>query len=154
MPLNSDYCCGWSMMTAIRDKDNTIIDFQYLYVNAAWCRLTGNDNPAGKKLSEVFPGAEPDWYDMYVRVVKSGKAEQLTDIHESTGEGWDAFAFITDLDKGEFACIFSRSYHLDNCIVSHSEARQEVNRQLFDIIQMHPDDDFITALRKHFDDYL
>lgn len=153
MPLNSDYCCGWAMMRAVRDDNKKIVDFVYIYVNTAWCSLTGKNNPAGKKMSEVFPDGKVVWFEMYERVVETGKAEKITARRDGTTSGWDAFSFVTDKDKGECACIFSRAYYLDKCIVSHSKARQEVNRQLCDIIQQHPDDKFMIALRRHFDDY-
>lgn len=153
MPLNSDYCCGWSLMEGVRDKNKAVIDFKFLYVNSAWCRLTGLDNPAGKTMYEVFPDTEKHWLEMFTRVLKTGKAEQLIDIRGGMGE-WDAFAVIIDKERDEMACIFSPIFTSDTCIISHNEKRRAINQELFSIIERHPNDDFISALRKNFADYL
>ena len=80
-------------MTAIRDQQGTIVDFMMDTANEAVIRsnFMTPDQIIGKTLLTVFPGNKDNgFFDLYGRVVDTGKAEQSTQYYrdELGLEGW------------------------------------------------------------------
>jgi hypothetical protein len=65
-----------AVMTALRNADDTIVDFRYDYVNPAFCRTVGEPAEAllGNALLELYPShVELGLFDAYCRVVYTGE---------------------------------------------------------------------------------
>jgi hypothetical protein len=63
-------------MTALRDADDTIVDFRYEYVNPAFCRTIGESADAlvGHRLLELYPShVDLGLFDAYCDVVYTGE---------------------------------------------------------------------------------
>ena len=72
-------------------EDGKPHDFIYLDVNPAFERLTGLAGVVGKKVSELIPGireANPELFDIYGRVVRTGKPENSRPIWLRWGFGF------------------------------------------------------------------
>jgi two-component system CheB/CheR fusion protein len=80
---------GITAKKAVRDKDNNIIDFEYLAVNTAYAEMFGK--PAkhliGRTLKQVFPDVRQEHIDMCIEVVETGK-NMKTEYHEYTDDKW------------------------------------------------------------------
>lgn len=64
-----------AVMTALRDSDDTIVDFRYDYVNPAFCTALGESAGAlvGQRLLELYPShLELGLFDAYRDVVDTG----------------------------------------------------------------------------------
>jgi hypothetical protein len=64
-----------AVMTALRDTDDTIVDFRYEYVNPAFCAALGETAEAlvGRRLLELYPShVELGLFDAYCDVVDTG----------------------------------------------------------------------------------
>lgn len=64
-----------AVMTALRDSDDTIVDFRYEYVNPAFCTALGETAEAlvGQQLLELYPShRELGLFDAYCDVVETG----------------------------------------------------------------------------------
>jgi len=62
------------------DDSGRAEDFVYLSVNPAFGRLTGLHDVLGKRVTEVIPGinaTNPELFEIYGRVVQTGKSEQF-----------------------------------------------------------------------------
>ncbi len=71
---------GFTILRPIRDEQGTIIDFTWVYENAAIANLNGTDPDAviGRKLLELFPDhRNSKMFQMYQDVVLSGKSQTL-----------------------------------------------------------------------------
>ncbi|AUD02545.1 PAS domain-containing sensor histidine kinase [Spirosoma pollinicola] len=80
-------------MTALRDDTNTIVDFMMDTANEAVIKsnFMTPEQIIGRTLLTVFPGnKENGFFDLYVRVVETGKAEQSSQYYrdEFGLEGW------------------------------------------------------------------
>ncbi|GAB3943372.1 hypothetical protein GCM10028805_09520 [Spirosoma harenae] len=80
-------------MTAIRNETGAIVDFMMDTANQAVVRsnFMEPDEIIGRTLLTVFPGnAENGFFDLYIRVVETGKSEQSTQFYrDDLGlEGW------------------------------------------------------------------
>ena len=88
-------------------EDNRPQDFIYLAVNGAFERLTGLNNVVGRKITEVIPGikeANPELFEIYGRVVATGKPERFETYSESFG-GW-LYVSVYSNEKGFFVAVF------------------------------------------------
>ncbi len=80
-------------ITAMRDEQNTIVDFRMDTANKAVIHSLAKtpDELVGQTLLTVFPGNKDNgFFDLYVRVVNSEQSEQTTQYyHDELGlEGW------------------------------------------------------------------
>jgi PAS domain S-box-containing protein len=69
-------------------EEERATDLMYLEVNDSFERLTGLKNVIGKKVSEVIPGileADPELFEMYVRVASTGHPENREIYLKSLG---------------------------------------------------------------------
>ena len=82
-------------------------DFIYLSVNAAFEKLTGLKNVAGKRVSEVIPGirqSDPGLFDTYGRISLSGKSERF-EMYVQALQQW-FWISVYSPGKGYFVAIF------------------------------------------------
>ncbi len=82
-------------------------DFRYIDVNAAFDRLTGLHDVAGRKVTEVIPGlieGQPALLAAYARVADGGPPEQLV-VHLPSLDAWH---FITaySTERSRFIAVF------------------------------------------------
>jgi PAS domain S-box-containing protein len=73
---------GYAYCKMIYDQKDAPADFMYLEINAAFEQLTGLKREAviNRKVSEAIPGtkeANPEIFEIYGRVAKTGKAERF-----------------------------------------------------------------------------
>ncbi|UFH53951.1 PAS domain-containing protein [Spirosoma sp. KNUC1025] len=92
-------------MTAIRDQQGTIVDFMMDTANEAVIKsnFMTPDQIVGRSLLTVFPGnRENGFFDLYVRVVNTGEAEQSTQYYrdEFGLEGWFEVSAVRQGDDG------------------------------------------------------
>ncbi|MBD2757658.1 PAS domain-containing sensor histidine kinase [Spirosoma validum] len=92
-------------MTAIRDDQGTIVDFMMDMANQAVIRsnFMTPDEIIGRTLLTVFPGNKDNgFFDLYIRVVTTGVAEQSTQHYrdEFGLEGWFEVSAVKQADDG------------------------------------------------------
>ncbi|MDD4092123.1 MAG: diguanylate cyclase [Smithellaceae bacterium] len=71
---------GFAYCKMIYDGDGHPVDFIYLDVNAAFERLTGLADVAGKKVTDAIPGVKessPELFEIYGRVALTGNPEKF-----------------------------------------------------------------------------
>jgi len=67
---------GFTILHPVRDASNRVIDFAWVYENAAIARLNGTDPAAvvGRRLLDLFPGHRgTTFFEAYQRVAESGE---------------------------------------------------------------------------------
>ncbi len=88
-------------------EDGRPKDFIYLSVNGTFATLTGLENVAGKKFTEVLPGvreSNPEILETYDRVVATGKPEIYETYSEKFG-GW-LHIVVYRPQAGHFVAVF------------------------------------------------
>ncbi|WP_216322464.1 PAS domain S-box protein [Deinococcus aestuarii] len=68
---------GFVLAELLYDGEGRPVDALYLEGNPAASLLTGVPDFSRRRLSEVMPGAEPSWLEVYDRVARTGVAERL-----------------------------------------------------------------------------
>ncbi|MDP2920348.1 MAG: PAS domain S-box protein [Dehalococcoidia bacterium] len=88
-------------------EDGLPKDFIYLAVNSAFEHLTGLENVAGKKVSEVIPGIQesnPELFEIYGRVASTGNPEQF-ETYLGQLERWFSITVYSP-GSGYFIAVF------------------------------------------------
>jgi PAS domain S-box-containing protein len=76
---------GFCVVEVLFDADGKPFDHRILHANPAFERLSGVPNPEGKTASELVPGIEQSWNDLYAHVLNTGepiRTEQRSDALE------------------------------------------------------------------------
>jgi PAS domain S-box-containing protein len=83
---------GFFLSEVIFDEDDQPVDILYLEANSAAIRMTGQDF-RGRRLSEIDPGFEPYWVEIWGRVACTGKGERLERYAEPLKTWYDFHVF-------------------------------------------------------------
>ena len=65
---------GFCIIEVLFDAEGQPFDHRILQANPAFERQTGLVNPEGKRASELAPGVEPYWHDLYAQVIHTGES--------------------------------------------------------------------------------
>ncbi len=89
------------------DRDN-FIGCRFVLVNDAYERIMGvaNEQVIGKKVHEVWPGAETTWMDACGQVALTGIPSRFEMIHAPTGKRYLCNAFRPGENRERFCVIF------------------------------------------------
>jgi PAS domain S-box-containing protein len=100
---------GFMILESVRDAASAIVDFRWIYTNAAAERIIGRPNGwfAGRRLLEEMPGNRVDGiFDAYVRVVQTGAP--WTSEFEYKHEGLNVYIRLVAAKAGDgFAVSFA-----------------------------------------------
>ena len=90
---------GITAKKAIRDKNNKIIDFEYLAVNEAAEKMFNvkQSSLIGKRLCEVFKEAPNEYLQVYSKVVETGISEKL-EFYQASDDRWYETTIVKMLD--------------------------------------------------------
>ena len=98
---------GFSIDEIVLDKTGKPVDLRYLKVNPAFERQTGlkAEHVIGRTTRELFPGAEPVWFEKYGDVVLTGKPAHFEEKFGPLGRWYDVMAYKTG--ELQFAVLFT-----------------------------------------------
>jgi len=90
---------------AIYNKQGNMVDCIYKDMNKKYASFTSlvREEAIGKKVSEMLPGTEPEWFSAFEGVVKTGNSISFEMYHEQSKKYYSVFAYSSD--KDEFAAI-------------------------------------------------
>jgi PAS domain S-box-containing protein len=92
---------GFALFEIIYDEKGKPRDFRHLAVNPAFEHQTGlkAQDVVGKTILELFPSAEPVWFERYSKVVLTGEPANFEDYSGSQGLWFEVHAFRMEPDK-------------------------------------------------------
>lgn len=99
---------GFCVVEMKFDGEGRAIDYRLAEINPAFERQTGLYGAAGKWVSEVVPGLERHWFDIYGRVALTGETVRFENHAEPFGRWYDVHAFQTGApDEHRVAILFN-----------------------------------------------
>lgn len=129
--LFGDSTTGLCIIEMKFDAEQRPVDYKIVEGNAAFERLTGLVDVNGKWVSEVAPGLEQHWFDLYGRVAMTGKPARFENPADSFGRWYDVQATrIGEPEARRVAILFN-----DITARKSSELRQQVLLDLNDVIR-------------------
>lgn len=98
---------GFALHEIVCNESGAPVDYRFLSINPAFEVLTSlkADEICGKKASEVLPGIEPSWLEIYGRVALTGEPVQFEEYSKPLNKHFEVWAFSPD--KNKFATVFS-----------------------------------------------
>ncbi len=98
---------GFALHEIVCNESGAPVDYRFLSINPAFEVLTSlkADEICGKTASEVLPGIEPSWLEIYGRVALTGEPVQFEEYSKTLNKHFEVWAFSPD--KNKFATVFS-----------------------------------------------
>jgi PAS domain S-box-containing protein len=78
------------------DAVGKAIDIQFLEVNAAFEKQTGIQSAKGRRMRELAPDLESNWFEIYGRVALTGEPVRFENEAKQLGRWYDVYAFRVD----------------------------------------------------------
>jgi signal transduction histidine kinase/DNA-binding response OmpR family regulator len=83
---------GFSLIDVIFDGSGKPVDYRFLEINPAFAKQTGMVDPVGKRMTELVPGHDSHWFDVYGRVALTGEPVRFIDEAKAMGRWFDVYA--------------------------------------------------------------
>ncbi|ODP37528.1 hybrid sensor histidine kinase/response regulator [Sphingomonas turrisvirgatae] len=127
---------GFCVIEMKFDEDKRAIDYRIVEGNPAFERQTGLADATGKWVSDVAPGLEAHWFELYGRVALTGEPAHFENSASVLGRWYDVRALrIGDADDRRVAVFFSdisdrkrmeeRLHHLNATLAEQVETRTQ-----------------------------
>lgn len=84
---------GFCVIEMIFDQNGKPTDFIFLETNPSFEKLTGLLNVQGKKIRELVPNHEEQWYEIYGRVALTGEPVRFERLAKQLQRWFDLYAF-------------------------------------------------------------
>ncbi|MEP0930461.1 ATP-binding protein [Leptolyngbya sp. PL-A2] len=98
---------GFCTIEVLFDADGRPFDHRILQVNPAFERQSGIANPAGKRASELAPGLEQHWNDLYAHVIHTGKSIRTEERSDALDRWFDVLVSrVGDAAMHQVAIVF------------------------------------------------
>lgn len=120
---------GFILLETVFDEAGEPVDYRFLYVNPAFEALVGKEagQMVGRTKREIFPYAEPYWYEIYGGIVTTGKAAHFERYLPTLKKHLEISAYSPG--KGQVAAIF-----LDVTVRKQMEEELHAARQFQDLL--------------------
>ncbi|WP_425291051.1 GAF domain-containing protein [Spirosoma linguale] len=142
---------GFCIMELIYDRAGKPVDSIFHEVNPAFEPATGLQNAVGKSITELVPGIEVHWFEIYDKVIKTGEPVRFESYNEETQSWYSAYASRIGTAGTQLAVIF-------NNVTEHKQREQEQALLVTLGDRLRPLTDPVTiegevtqVLRAHFD---
>jgi two-component sensor histidine kinase len=92
---------GFLLGELVRDDRGRVVDWCYLDVNDAWCRLTGlaREGTVGARGRAVMPGVESFWIEAFAAAVETGQPQEFTRYVPELGRWYRGRSFPTGPER-------------------------------------------------------
>jgi two-component system CheB/CheR fusion protein len=85
---------GFCIIEVIFDDQEQAVDYRFLTVNPAFERYTGLYNAVGKRMRELEPRHEEQWFAIYGQIARTGEPQRFINEARFLSERWyDVYAF-------------------------------------------------------------
>ncbi|MDZ8104932.1 MAG: PAS domain S-box protein [Nostoc sp. DedQUE12a] len=126
---------GFCICEMLFDENGKPIDYRFLKVNPAFEKMTGLKQATGKTARELVPNLEACWFEIYSKVVLTGKPIRFEAQSVAMSNRWfDVKAFCIDATQShKFAILFANISDVYNELRLRKQAEaeiQQLNQQL------------------------
>lgn len=99
---------GFAILELLFDAGGKPVNYRFLETNPTFAHQTGLADAGGKLVTELVPGIEQHWFDIYGSVALTGEPLRFTEGSEVMGRWFDVHAFrLGDADSRRVAILFT-----------------------------------------------
>jgi PAS domain S-box-containing protein len=99
---------GFCVIEMIFDEADRPVDYRFLEVNPAFEVQSGLQDATGKRIRELVPDIEAQWFEIYGNVVRTGKPVRLTNEVKSMNRWLDVYGCrVGGPDSRKVAVVFN-----------------------------------------------
>jgi signal transduction histidine kinase len=84
---------GFCLIDVIFDDDGRAIDYVFVEANPAFERQAGFPNAVGRRMRDIVPEHESEWFELFGRVATTGESARIEAGSTPLGRWWDIHAF-------------------------------------------------------------
>lgn len=113
---------GFVISELLFDEEGKPFDLLVLETNASFDRMMRTTNAAGKRAREIFPDAEPSWFEAYGRVVETGESLRFENYLATLDRWFDLYISpVGNKANHQFVIVL-------NDITDHKRAEDDLRR--------------------------
>lgn len=90
---------GFCTIEVLFDQNQKPVDYRFLQISPSFERQTGIKNAAGRRMREIAPQHEEDWFEIYGRIALTGEPIRFENEAKQLGRWYDVYAFRVDDPK-------------------------------------------------------
>jgi len=99
---------GFCTIEVLFDADGKPFDHRILQANPAFKRQSGIANPVGKRASELAPGLEQYWNDLYAQVIQTGESIRTQERSDALDRWFEVLVSrVGDVAMRQVAIVFT-----------------------------------------------
>lgn len=84
---------GFCIVKVLFDEDDKPVDYQFLETNPSFEKQTGIKDAEGKKMGNIAPEHEKEWYNIYGKVAKTREPKRFRKLAGALDRYFDVYAF-------------------------------------------------------------
>ena len=133
---------GFCVIEVIFDHTNKPIDYRFLEINPSFIKQSGLKQALGKRMSELAPNLDEEWYEIYGKVVTTGQSVRFIKEAKELEDRWfDVYAFrIGNVQDRKVAILFT-----DTSQRKHEEIKLIAARHMADKANL-AKSDFLSSM--------
>ena len=133
---------GFCVIEVIFDHTNKPIDYRFLEINPCFIKQSGLKQALGKRMSELAPNLDEEWYEIYGKVVTTGQSIRFVKEAKEVDERWfDVYAFrLGGVEDRKVAILFT-----DTSQRKHEEIKLIAARHMADKANL-AKSDFLSSM--------
>jgi PAS domain S-box-containing protein len=99
---------GFCVFEMLFDGEGRPVDYVFVEVNPAFEAQTGLVNAVGRRISELAPGHEQRWYDLYGEVALTGTPLRVENVAQALGRWYEIYAYrVGEPEQRRVAALFN-----------------------------------------------
>ena len=104
---------GFCIIEVIFDPLNNPIDYRFIDLNPSFIKQSGLKHALGKRMRDLVPNLDPQWYEIYGKVVTTGRPIRFVKEAKELNDRWfDVYAFrVGDAGDRKVAILFTDTSH-------------------------------------------
>lgn len=113
---------AFCVIEMIFDEQGMPVDYRFLEVNPAFYKQTGLADAQGKRVRELVPNLEGQWFEIFGAIAMTGVPDRFERLAEQPQRWWDVYAFrFGKAEERRVAIIF-------NDISQRKHTEEEIER--------------------------
>ena len=99
---------GFCVFEMLFDGEGRPVDYVFVEVNPAFEAQTGLVSAVGRRISELAPGHEQRWYNLYGEVALTGTPLRVEDVAQALGRWYEIYAYrVGEPEQRRVAALFN-----------------------------------------------